>query len=332
MRLLADRHHSDLFYGLQRLFEDRLSLELYTPIGHDWWTEGYWQFGAVFGDDRLARQYLDLAWREVEPGLHLGFDNLHPERPIYGVTVAAAREMRWDFVSASVQENQAGMARFAAEAGARYLYHVGNARQQVDLSLSPLILNAAEADTPPERTAFVGQEFDWQTTFRYQEPAPSRRITSAMNLLPGVPEAAVPWTELAAALPDWEFRSYGHSCPDGFLAPVQAVADAMARSAWAFHCKPTGDGFGHVIHNWAAIGRPLIGRGSYYGGQRASPLWDDMRTAVDLDRHTIAEAAEIIGGLSVSEHMAMCRAIRGRLEAIYDPAGDAERVAALLGL
>src|SRR5437868_15529740 len=57
-RVLCDRHHAGLLNSLQLLFEDRFGLELYVPIGHEWWDEGYWEFGRVFGDDRLAQQYL----------------------------------------------------------------------------------------------------------------------------------------------------------------------------------------------------------------------------------------------------------------------------------
>lgn len=45
MRALVDRHQADLYYSLQLLFEDRLGVQLFTPIGHEWWDEGYWNFG-----------------------------------------------------------------------------------------------------------------------------------------------------------------------------------------------------------------------------------------------------------------------------------------------
>ena len=61
--------------------------------------------------------------------------------------------------------------------------------------------------------------------------------------------------------PDNHTALRGSKSPNGNLTPVGNVAEEMARATWAYHDKPTGDGFGHVIHNWAAVGRPLIGHG-----------------------------------------------------------------------
>lgn len=331
VKILADRHHSDLLYGLQRLFEDRLGYELYVPLGREWWDEGYWRFGAEsYGDDRMARQFLepDAAYREVEPGLWLTFDPHHPYRVIYGVSLERAR-VGWDLVLCSVQDNQAGFVRFAHEAGAKYLYHVGNARQQIDWSLEPYVLNTSEASIIG-RGVNIGQEFDHTTTFRYRPPIRAQRIVSFVNLLPLIPEAVRDYDALTLLLPEYEFRSFGHDCPDGYRRPVAAIADEMARAGWAYHDKPTGDGFGHIIHNWAAVGRPLIGHARYYAGQRAEPLWQDLTTCIDLDKHTLPEAAEIIGGLSATEHEAMCANIRRVFDSIYDPEEDARRVRDLL--
>ena len=331
MRVLADRHHADLLESLALLFCDRLGGELYTPVGHEWWDEGYWRFGEVFGDDRLARQYLTLneQWREVEPGLFVTFDQHQPHRPIYGVTLGAAREMAWDFTCATVQENQAGFARFARERDARYLLQVGNTRQQIDWGLDPLVLNASEMPILGRGVA-IGQEFDAVRTFRYRPPQYQERVASFVNLLPLIPQSWSFYEELARLLPGYRFRSFGHECPDGLLRPVAAIADEMARTGWAFHDKVTGDGFGHVIHNWAAVGRPLIGHASYYSGQKAEVFWQDGVTCIDLDQHPPREAAEIIGGTSPEQHREMCEAIRATFDATVDFAADAERVREML--
>ena len=331
MRLLADRHQADLFYAIQRLFEDRLGWQVYTPIGHDWWDEGIWRFGEVFGDDRLAQQYLAIGphWREMEPGIYLTFDPCHPERPLYGISHGQAAGWSWDGVMATVQENQPGFARFAQATGARYLYQIGNTRQQIDWSLDPLVLNASEAAIEG-RGVNIGQEFDHRGTFRFREPEHMNRVASFVNLLPRIPESWGPFEELARQLPDYRFRSFGHHCPDGILQPVGHIAEEMARTGWAYHDKPTGDGFGHIIHNWAAVGRPLIGHARYYAGQRASIFWRDGVTCLDLDRHDYAEAVRIIRETTPERHREMCRAIRATLDDIYDPGRDAGLVAGLL--
>ena len=61
------------------------------------------------------------------------------------VTLERARGWSWDLVLATVQDNQKGFARFAQETGAKYAYHIGNTRQEVDWSLDPLALNASDS-------------------------------------------------------------------------------------------------------------------------------------------------------------------------------------------
>lgn len=310
---------------------DRFGWELFTPVGLEWWTEGYWRFGEVFGDDRLAQQYLVVneTWREVEPGLFLTFDQHHPARPLHGVTLELARTWEWGFTCATVQENQAGLARFAKEHDARYLLQVGNTNQHIDWSLDPLVLNASEMPILGKGVR-IGQEFDHNGIFRYREPTEIQRVASFVNLLPLIPQSWVFFEELRKLLPDFRFRSFGHECPDGLLKPVANIAEEMAHSGWAFHDKTTGDGFGHVIHNWAAIGRPLIGHASYYGGQLAEPFWQDMVTCIDLDKHSIEETAEIIGSMTPKRHQEMCVSMRATFEAIVDFEADAEKVRGLL--
>jgi len=334
MRILTDRHHADLLYANQRLFEDRLGIELYVMLGLDWWSAGFWRFGEVFGDNRLAQQYLniDAKYKEVEQGVFITFDQCHPERPLYGVTLQKAETMKWDFVLATVQENQYGFKRFAVEANAKYLYYVGNTRQGIDWSLDPWILDSTSSAKDPEaRIVQISQEFDHERIFRYREPAfPDWcGITSFVNLLPQIPQSWEPFEQLNLLMPQ-RFRSFGHHCPGGFLTPVAAVAEEMAIAKWAYHDKPTGDGFGHVIHAWAAVGRPLIGHGRFYEGQRAEVFWQDGLTCIDLDKHSIEEVAEIIKSTDKKQHREMCVNIRNIFDEVYDPVQDAKRVAEFL--
>lgn len=312
MRVLVDRHHADLYHALQLTLEDRLGMAIYTPIGREWWDEGYWRFGSIYGDDRLVRQYLEGGgWTPVpgwtEGGYCVTRDSHHPGRDILGVSLAHARTLGWDLVIATVEENQPGFARFAREHGARFAVHVGNANQYVDYDLDPIVLGGVQA-------------FDHAGTFRYREPVRTDVVTSFVNLLPLIPDSWGPFEELAHELAGTHtFRSFGHACPDGFRDPASAVADEMAEAGWAYHDKPTGDGFGHVIHDWAAVGRPLIGHARFYRGQLGEHLWRDGETCIDLDRHSIEDAARIVRETSPERHAQMCRAIRAEFEAHYDP-------------
>lgn len=319
MKALLDFHHSDLLESLHLLLEDRLGITCYIPVGQEWWQQEYWSFGRwAWGDDRLARQFLTRENVEIESG--------HPERKHRCVTLPEAEATDWDYVVASVPDNYAGYADFAAQHGAQFVIQVGNTNQPIDWSLNPLVLNSSEAPIT-ERGVTIHQEFDLHT-FRYAPPA-SEIIASFVNCMPSI--VCYPYlTEAQDRLPGHEFRIHGIDGPDGNLKPTSAVADAMRASGWAWHDKITGDGFGHVIHGWAAVGRPLIGHSGHYAGKMAEPFWRDGETCIDLDRHTVAEACDIIRNISALEHQRMCEAIRAVFDATVDFEADAEKVRALL--
>lgn len=337
MNLLVDRHHAGLYRSLQLLFEDRLDVALFTPVGHEWWDEKFWRFGQVFGDDRLAQQYLVMdghGWTEEAP--YVTQDVEYPGHDINGVTLAQAREMSWWGAMATVQENQYGFQRFAEEQGARYLYQIGNTRQDVQWQLEPLALVSAEAEIPEGATAVrYLQEFDTTVWRPYATTlAQPRRVASFVNSLPEMPAE---WSRFCATrelLPEYEFLCHGHYGTDERVVPNTRIAEVMAGCAFGWQDKPTGDGFGHVIFGWAAVGRPLVGTARFYDGQLAAPLWDDGVTSINLDGLSSAEGARRIREVAddPARWEEMARAMRERAAGLIDFHADAERVRGLLGL
>lgn len=330
---------------MQMLFEDRLGFDLYVPIGKEWHDEGYWRFGDVFGDDRLVQQYLITeghGWDQRSDGLWTTHDPDYPDRPIGGVTLEQFKEIGdWAFIVATVQENQAGFARLAHECGAESVLEIGNANQQVDWSLDPIALVSSDVPVPADaRFVRCHQEFDKDVMFSYGDPlavpAPEMLVTAKtfVNCFDRMPIELATFLAMENLLPDIRFAMHGHGGREGLVAPTSEIAIRMAEAGFAWHDKPQGDGFGHVIHYWAAIGRPLIGHARNYLGKVAGPFWEDGVTAIDLDKHTLEETACIMRGLvnDPSLHEKMCRRIRQRLDELVD--FDAEEIAirAVLGL
>jgi len=326
VNVLIDRHHHDLFHSLQVLFEDRLGYRVYTPVGNEWWDEGYWRFGEGYGDDRLARQFLNRAgWASLDDGTYLSSDPHRPERAIYGVDVAGAKSREWAFVIATVQDNQRGFHRLANDLGAKYALQVGNTNQAVDWGLDPLALVSSEVPIRG-RGILYHQEFDAEGAFGQTDPtAPTAPIRSFVNCFGSTPCQRV-FDEVRAMLPDREFTSHGIDGPDGNVETVADIARLMRESAWGWHDKVQGDGFGHVIHDWAAIGRPLIGHAAHYRDLMAEPFWVDGVTCIDLDKHSTTEVAERLRTITADEHLAMCRAIRAVFDEHVDFAAEAERI------
>jgi hypothetical protein len=326
--VLVDKHQADLFYSLQLLFEDRLGHTVYTPVGHEWWDEGIWRFGEGYGDDRLARQFLMLHDETLaDDGMN---DGHHPERRIRGIFLDQARTMDWAYVVATVQDNQTGFHRFAEEVGARYVLQVGNTGQDVNWSLDPLALVSSEVPIKG-RGLLYHQEFDSGTTFRFRLlPADPKVIRSFVNCFPSTP-CHNTFTEVTAGLPDFTCAVHGIDGPDGNVAPVERIASLMAGSGWGWHDKIHGDGFGHVIHNWAAIGRPLIGHAAHYRGMMAEPFWEDGVTCIDLDKHDIPEVIDMIRSITgTPQHAAMCATIRWRFDTRVNYEAEAEQIRAFL--
>jgi len=339
-KILVDRHHAGLLYSLQLLFEDRFDMDLYVPVGHDWWDEGYWRFGEVFQDDRLAQQYLNAnpPW-EFDP-LHLESDGEwyttdveFPDRLIRGCSLDRFKAMQFDYVLASVQENQPGFARLAEEAGAKYLVQVGNRGQYVDWSLNPLCLVSAEAPFEEGRGVAYHQEYDKDTTFAARPLNSPTIIRSFVNCLDRMPVEWQIFQNFERAMPDFMFKVHGHDGRDGLIQPTTAIANHMGNAGWAWQDKPQGDGFGHVIHYWASIGRPLIGHARYYSGLMPGHLWDDGVTSIDTEAREPRETIELIREITAdtARHQWMCDNIRERVDQLVDFEAEAAAIASLLG-
>lgn len=344
-RILCDRHHAGLFHSLQLIFEDSFDVEVFTPVGHEWWDAGYWQFGAVFGDDRLAQQYLipDAKWDRrlrrpsvVADGFWGTFDPDFPERPITGITLDEFKDHEWRFVLASVQENQHGFHRLAKECGAIPLYEVGNTGQYVDWTLDGQRALVSSSAVWPDEAKAVRYHQRLAEEFSYLDPPspPAPWIRSFVNLLSRMPQEWQRFTEMERLLNEFTFAEHGHEARNGFMQPQSLVVGLMRNSLFAWHDKPTGDGFGHVIHSWAAVGRPLIGRAAPYVGQLAAPFWDEGVTSFDLDAHSPEEIARLVREVAADpgRWLDMCLAIRARFDSLVDYDAETAQIAALLGI
>ncbi len=326
MNVLVDRHHSGLYHSWQ-LMAQRFGWTLYTPQGHAWWDERYWSFGrSTYPGDPLAQQFL-MGVAGVD-GLGPLIDGEFPDWPINGVTLETARGMDWAYVIATVPDNEPGFHGFAMEHGAQYVVGVGNTGQYVDWKLDPLALVSSEM--PIEGRGIVyHQEMD---PIEYVSPAGPVFRRVAASFVNCMPQMGACWDLLEAARgQDLDVGVYGIAGPQGVIKPYSLLLGFMASVGWGWHDKQQGDGFGHVIHSWAAVGRPLIGHASHYRNKLAEHFWQDGVTCLDLDKRPIEDVCAIVRTISASDHEAMCLAIRAEYETIdYD--AEAEQIADFLGL
>jgi hypothetical protein len=293
--ILADRHQESLFTSLVMLFEGRLGHNLYYPLGMHWYEEGFWD---VFPSMDTARQYLSLDQLykptdgtlplnqiiEKDDGVYL-VESIDSGKPIKGISLDRFKRTKFDIIIASIPQHIEPFKKLIAlyQPQAKLIYQIGN-QWNIDSNSVKNILASAKVDMPSSINGVVyHQEFDLDT-FHYSLPGHSRKIYSFINCLNIVNIYRKDWElflELERLMPDWEFRSYGGQTRDGAIAPASKLADKMREATLIFHCKSDGDGYGHVVHNLAAVGRNPITRLSDYKGKLAEPLLEMSSIPVD---------------------------------------------------
>ena len=324
-RVLADWHHPALWESLSILFEDRFGWELYS-MGGDKWTEHGWRLRTGPPISMAASDYLSLEGAVEKDGHHEMTPAEYPSRPRKIVTPQEAFAMQWDFVLASVPDHQRSFSELANRIGARLLHQVGNAKHAIDQSIPQTIL-ASAAVKLSRRTQHViyHQEFD-RTMFA---PSPITEPLSVSSLM-----LRLDWTsceyEWLADAPGIVWRQASGQSPMSldYLTPMCKVADLMTRSGWIWHDKRIGDGYGHVLHNAAAMGRPLIGHASHYKGLMGEPLWEDLKTCIDLDKHEPKEALRLIRAISADPdwHGEMGQNIAAKFDQLVDFDAEADAI------
>lgn len=342
MKVLADYHHHDLWESMELLCA-RLGWTLYRPMGMEWFEAGYWNFERAWHGDAVAKQYLtpwgsDADGKRFDPS-HGRYQNL--------LTLEEARDLRPDIVIASVAHNHEGLARFAGEVGATFGLQLGNVRfSHIDMAEDRWDLAAFGLVTtllpvaPPKPHVVYHQEFSLED-FRHEPPMDRfgpMVVSSFVNCFAENASGYDQFRDAATLRPAYDWRvygSYGSVAEDQFargnLNTCRGVADAMLDSDVAWHTKIWSDGFGHVIHNWFAVGRPVVGYEWYYRSQLAGPLWHEGVTSFDLTDKSSSEAVAIIDRLNADPELRarVGDAAAARFREVVNAEAEAEQIRAM---
>lgn len=299
MRVLVDYHHTSLLHSLVYLFEGRLGFEVYRPIGLEWYTTGNWN---IFPALDTAKQYLSLeqGYRPIDGTRPLnqlgetasvdGIYHVKDADSIDGFHKACTYDYfmnnDFDIVIASIPNHVAAFERLAKLKGAKFIVQAGNEWTIQDWRGYNVLASLAPRPLPSDVNAiFYHQEFP-ESIFSYRPPVernPVPRISSFVNVY----QHNSGWgdfTALERATQEFlTWKSYGGQCRNGAIDGYANIADEMENSEIIFHVKGGGDGYGHVLHNAFAIGRPVITRRSHYRGQWGGELFTDVN-CIDLDR------------------------------------------------
>lgn len=351
MRILADYHHADLAESLALTLEDRFGWELYFPIGMQWFDRWYWSFERAFHGDAVAKQYLIGVWPDAESkGDHWEVtETVHPGRVRKGVELDQALAQDWDLVICSLTHNETGFYRFAQEVGAKFGIQVGNVGQVQNVANEgvgwdavdfALLSTTTDGLAIPVPHVIYRQEFSL-TDFRYEwPPTEPKSVASFIQCFPENGPFYADFLTFAREYPDdfdWKvYGAYGSVAQDEFacgnLGSTPSVAEAMRRTRIAWHAKWWSDGYGHVVHNLAAVGRPKVGPLGYYVDKLAGPLHVDGVTSWDTGHRSNAEVIAILRRLRDDDdfHRQTCEAVRAGFDEVVDFEEDAAKVRQLL--
>jgi hypothetical protein len=349
VKVLVDYHHHDLWESLRLLFNKRLGWELLRPIGMDWFEQGYWNHERKWHGDAIARQYLEPWGSDQVLPASVGTwrnDYSHADSVHHLVTLDQARDLRPDIVISSLAHNHDGFARFASEVGATFGLQVGNVRfsaadmaeDRWDLAAFGLVSGFLPVE-PPKPHVVYHQEFSL-TDFAPVPPPRENplRVSSFVQCYPQDKPSYEWWQGTAQRAPEfaWScYGAYGEAPLDQYAAGnidhCAGVAKSMQASDIAWHAKRWSDGYGHVIHNWFAIGRPVFGFESYYRDQMAGPLWKDGETSIDIGRRSPEEIVAELRRLrdDPERHLRMCEAAAARFREVVNFDEEAERIRAM---
>lgn len=327
MKVFCDLHHHDLYYSLQLLFEKRLGAEMYRPIGMEWYEQGFW---AVYPHPDTARQFLGLdhaidppkdvhgnylsdreqlnKYYRFEDGIYYVRDTTK-EKVQRGITLDKFKDTSFDILISSIPQHIPLFNRLIQkfQPDAKHIFQVGNAWGRRP-GVYNILSSTAPFSTPADiNVAFYHQEFDLDI-FQYEHPVVHNEVDSYIHYM----KETNLLEQYKANLPGWKFRTHGAGMQDCFHKTAD-IAQQMMDSAWTWHVKPGGDGYGHVLHNTFACGRPVITKTGHYSNRLGGQLLEDQVTCIDIGRRTQHENVRALQLLSQPDaHIEMCARVYKR--------------------
>ena len=287
-KVLADFHHTGLYLSLQLLFEKRLGMELYRPVGLDWFGEGFWRVAEPYNNDwQTINQYLSIHQEEIPKNRRLN-QVAEVENGVYrigwqrAIELQTFKRMQFDYIVPSIPLHYREFTRLRKlyQPQAKVICQVGN---QFDFPwewASNIMTSTKYVDIPPDKhSIFYHQEFPLEI-FAFSRYRNTKVSSSFLHLFHRRKDYPL-WLELPKYFPsEWTFKTYGAEGSEAYLDSDEALAGAMADSDLIFHFKEEGDGFGHIVHNAFAMGRVLVTKKAYYEGRMPFDLMQDGVTCV----------------------------------------------------
>ena len=302
MNVFVDFHHNSLLRSFVLLFENRFNWNVYRPIGMEWYHEGYW---AINNLHDTAKQFLDIETTIIAdktPALNIvsSFDQYVYE--VYdpghltthkAISLNTFKEIKFDYVIASIPQHVDLFANLIKkyQPNAKLIIHLGNNWIEPP-SGSNVLASIKDQGWTGSNIIYYHQEFDTEL-FKPIDEFQFRKISSYVNVLKEKDLSDFLNIESCLASNGIVLKNYGGQNRDGSLNGAEAVAESVQRNDFVFHVKHTGDGYGHVLYNAYACGKPTIIRSSYYKNCLGEELFNH-KNCIDLDKIDFNDAANEI--------------------------------------
>jgi len=341
--IFCDWHHGDLYYSLHLLFEERLKMNLFRPIGLEWFNKGFWKIAEPYGNaPETIDQFLgipDVKWSiNKEPIQRYGEVQLMDG--IYYIPMKVASEyyvqkaitfekflsMDFDFIIATHHGNESAYAELVRKykPNAVYVMQIGNPAVKPRICRNVLL---ALNTSMPSRVNYIKYHPEHHKDYCYVSPTNHDVVKSFLTNIHLSPDYHL-WTIFKRALSDFTFKSHGILCADG-VVPGCLMPQAIKDSAFVWHVKHTGCG-GFVDRQTLACGRPCIIRSSYNYKNHTlikEDMFEDSVNCVDLDAATINESIKKVRYFSDPDrHREMCKNTANKFRRDVDFDEEAERI------
>ena len=362
MRVLVDLHHFDLFHSFQRLFEGRLGWEVYRPIGLDWYAAGCWllseeptvRTGYLSQISGACRASLLPYWKErdaswarfatelvrigpivqTNPETYEIQDLSKPGVNQRGITFDGFKQNRFDLLISSVPQHFYPFERLREcyQPHAKHVFHNGNVVWKLPPKVQNVMTNVSliEHWDGLLHSVEYDQEFDLGTF----PSTPGRIGTLGDEILVRsyvhFPQSEALWKAVGLG-PDtrWTFEWIGRTLAslDETIVESSALALSMQRAHFIWHIKPGGEGFGHILFNTFATGRPVIINAQDYGRTRGEHLLEDQVTCIDVSSRSPEEVRNLLLEAAEPErYQAYCTAVTERFRNVVNFDADTKKI------
>lgn len=304
----------------------------------EWFQQEYWIHERAYWGDKVAHQYLDPYGSDVDCGDHSEREDWsHPGRIHKMLTVDQAKAMRPEIVLCSLFHNESGYYRMSQELGAKFGLQVGNLMTPNHFEWAHFaMLSCTKPDGRYPTIPYVmyHQEFSLKD-FYFEYPPLNMDASTWVHGVGGTQWFSL-FGQLAHEVPELTWRTYGHKEEhpywSGSISPTFKVAWSMRAARVGIHFKTHGDGYGHVIHNLFACGKPVVGTATYYQDQIAGPLFVDGVTSFDVQRRSHEDIAQVVKKLALDDdfHQKVSEASHRRFQEVVNFDEDAEKVRKLV--